>query len=190
MLFDERLRTLLDTRDDDAVWKAYGETWCIMATDLSGFSRGVAELGILHYLPIIQESERLLVPVLERHEGKLLKVEGDSLFVIFARVQSALLAAIEMQRATRMWNEGKPAREQMLLGIGLGYGRVIRVAAAEVYGNEVNSACILGETFARGYEILVTQAVRDEARDLAFEPFPNVPPGAGAAYRLVRSDER
>ena len=185
MHFDARLRTLLDARDDDAVWEAYGETWCIMATDLCGFSRGVAEHGIIHFLRIIHESERLLVPIVEQHRGVLLKVEGDSLFVIFARVQDALHAAIEMQRATHRWNTGKAAPEQMLLGIGLGYGRVIRTGPEDVYGNEVNSACVLGETFAKGYEILVTQAVRDEARDLAFEPFPQVPPGARAAYRLV-----
>ena len=187
MRFDDRLRSLLDARDDDAVWQAHGETWCIMATDLSGFSRGVAELGIVHYLRILLESKRLLVPILERHSGRLLKVEGDSLFVIFACVQDALHAAIEMQRATREWNAGKPPRDQMLVGIGLGYGHVIRAGPADVYGNEVNSACILGETFARGYEILVTRAVRDQARDLVFEPFPNVPPGAGAAFRLVVS---
>jgi class 3 adenylate cyclase len=185
VLFDPRLCALLDSRDDDAIWEAYGETWCIMATDLSGFSRGVAELGILHYLRIILDSERMLVPILERHNGILLKVEGDSLFVIFARVQDALHAAIEMQRATRRWNEGKPLPEQMLLGIGLGYGRVIRVGPEDVYGNEVNSACVLGETFARGYDVLVTEAVREQAQDLAFEPFQPVPPGAGAAYKLV-----
>jgi adenylate cyclase len=184
VLFDARLSALLDAGDDDAVWEKYGETWCIMATDLSGFSRGVAEHGILHYLRIIQESSRLLVPVLERHHGKLLKVEGDSLFVIFERVQDALSAAMEMQRATRAWNADKPARDQLLLGIGLGYGRVVRVGPADVYGNEVNSACILGETFARGYEILVTQAVRDQVEGYDFEPIEHVPPGAGGAYRL------
>ncbi len=187
MTFDDRLRALFDARDDDAVWETYGETWCIMSTDLCGFSRGVAEHGIIHFLRIIHESERLHVPIIERHRGELLKVEGDSLFVIFANVQDALHAAIEMQRATRRWNEGKLPHDQMLLGIGLGYGRVIRVGPEDVYGNEVNSACVLGENYAGGYEILVTQAVRDQARDLTFEPFPNVPPGARGAYRLVTS---
>lgn len=176
MLFDERLSQFLDSGDDDAIWEKYGETWCIMATDLSGFSRGVAEHGILHYLRIILESERLLVPILEAGGGKLLKVEGDSLFVIFERVQDAVQSAIEMQRASR--------RAGLLLGIGLGYGRVVRVGPADVYGNEVNSACILGETFARGYEILVTQAVRDQVEGYDFERIEHVPPGAGGAYRL------
>jgi class 3 adenylate cyclase len=187
VLFDARLRSLLDSRDEDAVWDAYGETWCIMATDLSGFSRGVAERGIVHYLRIIHESERLLLPVIERHGGKLLKVEGDSLFAIFARANEALHAAIEMQRAARRFNDDKPAPEHVLLGIGLGYGRVLRIAEAEVYGNEVNSACILGETFAKAYEILVTQSVRDETDEFTFESFEQVPPGARAAYRVLYS---
>lgn len=187
MLFDDRLRALLDSRDEAAVWDAYGETWCIMATDLSGFSRGVAERGIVHYLRIIHESERLLLPVLERHGGKLLKVEGDSLLAIFARANEALHAAIEMQRTARRYNEGKAEPERVLLGIGLGYGRVLRIAEAEVYGNEVNSACILGETFAKAYEILVTQSVRDEVEEFAFEPFEQVPPGARASYRVLYS---
>lgn len=187
MPLDPNLRTLLDSRNDDAVWEAYGQTWCIMATDLSGFSRGVAEHGIVHYLRIIHESERLLLPVIERHHGMLLKVEGDSLFAIFAKPIDGLHAAVEMQIATRRHNQDKPERERVLLGIGLGYGRVLRIAEPEVYGNEVNSACILGETFAKSYEILVTQAVRDEVEDFAFEPFPQVPPGAGAAYRVLYS---
>jgi adenylate cyclase len=177
VLFDERLSRLLDSGDDDAVWEHYGQTWCVMATDLSGFSKGVAERGMVHYLRVILESERLLVPILEARGGKLLKVEGDSLFVIFERVHDALDAAIEMQRTAR--------GAGLLLGIGLGYGRVVRVGPADVYGNEVNSACILGETTAQANEILVTRAVRDQVSDQRFEPIAHVPPGAGAAYRLV-----
>lgn len=193
-MFDERVRLLLEERlrpgaDRDAVdarlWEVCGEEWCIMATDLSGFSRGVAEFGIVHFLQTIHESARILIPIVEQHQGLLLKMEGDSFLAIFAGVRQGLRAAMEMQRATREYNEGKPAEEHVLLGVGLGFGRVLRVAPAEVYGNEVNSACILGETYARPYDILVTQAVRDAAEGVQFETFPHVPPGAGGAYRVV-----
>jgi adenylate cyclase len=156
-----------------------------MATDLSGFSRGVAEFGIVHFLQTIHESARILIPVVEGHDGLLLKMEGDSFLAIFATVQQGLRAAMEMQRATRQYNEDRPAEEHVLLGVGLGFGRVLRVAPEEVYGNEVNSACILGETYAKPYDILVTQAVRDAADGVEFEEFPHVPPGAGGAYRVV-----
>jgi adenylate cyclase len=192
-VFDPRLTALLDARIgsadrvaiDEEIWRTFGEEWCIMATDLSGFSRGVAELGIIPFLQTIHESSRLLIPLVDSHGGTLLKMEGDSFLVIFRDADRGLSAAIEMQRAVRRYNDSTP--DQVLLGIGLGFGRVLRVAADEVYGNEVNSACILGETYAQGYDILVTQAVRDAARGLEFEEFPYVPPGAGGAYRVLYS---
>ena len=195
-MLDPRLTALLDARVgsadragiDEEIWRSFGEEWCIMATDLSGFSRGVAEQGIIPFLQTIHESSRILIPVVERHGGRLLKMEGDSFLAIFSDPNDGVRAAIEMQRAVHRYNEA--GRDPVLLGVGLGYGRVLRVAEAEVYGNEVNSACILGETHAKGYDILVTQAVRDAVRDLEFEEFPHVPPGARGAYRVVYSSSR
>lgn len=157
-----------------------------MATDLSGFSRGVAEHGIISFLQTLQESSRILLPLIEEHRGILLKVEGDSFLIIFAGVNVALRAAIEMQRAVRRYNDS--GHDAVLLGMGLGFGRMLRVAERDVYGNEVNSACILGETYARGYDVLVTKAVRDAASpEFSFEEFEHVPPGAGGAFRLLFS---
>lgn len=186
-LLTERLQPGADREAiDRRIWDLFGEEWCVMATDLAGFSRGVAEFGIIHFLQTIYEAERMLIPVVESHDGMLLKVEGDSFIVIFRNVQKALHAAIEMQRTTRRYNAEHPAVEHVLLGVGLGFGRVLRIGDADVFGNEVNSACILGETYANGYEILVTQAVRENAgEEMRFEEFEHVPPGARGSYRLV-----
>ena len=157
-----------------------------MATDLAGFSRGVAEAGIIQFLQTIHESERLLLPIVERFSGTLLKVEGDSFLVIFRDVPSGLAAAAAMQKATRQYNAGRRAIEQIVVGIGLGFGRMLRVAPREVFGNEVNSACILGETYATRHDVLVTEAVRQRApEEWQFEPFEFAPPGAGSAWRLM-----
>ena len=187
-LMTERLQPDADREAiDRRIWDLFGEEWCVMATDLAGFSRGVAEFGIIHFLQTIYEAERMLIPVVESHDGILLKVEGDSFIVIFRNVQKALYAAIEMQRTTRRYNAGHPAVEHVLLGVGLGFGNVLRIGDADVFGNEVNSACILGESYAKPYEVLVTQAVRERAgEETAFEPIEHVPPGAGAAYRVLR----
>lgn len=186
---DERLRPGADKDAiDRRIREQFEEEWCVMATDLCGFSRGVAEFGIIHFLQTIFESERLLVPVVERHDGILLKVEGDSFLVIFRDVQHALRASMEMQRTVSRYNETKEKEEQVLLGVGLGFGRVLRIAESEVFGVEVNSACILGETYAKSCDILVTAAVRERAGDdVAFEEFPHVPPGARGAYRVLYS---
>lgn len=193
---EERLQKLIAARleaaaDRDAIdrhiWDLFGEEWCIMATDLAGFSRDVAQFGIIHFLQTIHESERILVPVIESHDGILMKVEGDSFLVIFRNVGKAIDAAIEMQRATRRYNQGKTPEEHILLCVGLGFGKILRIGDADVFGAEVNAASKLGEDTAKAHEILVTGAVHDAAGPAErerFEPLVQSPPGAERAYRL------
>ena len=187
-LIEERLKPGADkARIDGRIWDLFGEDWCVMFTDLSGFSRGVAKFGIIHFLQTIYESERLLIPVIEEHDGILLKVEGDSFMVIFRNAQKALLCATVMQRVLREYNTTKTDEEKVLLCIGLGYGRMLRIGDADVYGAEVNAASKLGEDMAEAYDILVTEAVKakvDPSSGYSFEALPDAPSGAERAYRV------
>jgi len=188
-LIEARIEAAADRESiDQRIWDLFGEEWCIMATDLAGFSRNVAEFGIIHFLQTIYESERILIPVIEKHDGILLKVEGDSFFVIFRNVQKAIRASIEMQQTTVRYNAARVPQEHVLLCIGLGFGRVLRIGDADVFGAEVNAASKLGEDIAKSHEILVTKAVRDAAESLvgiSFEAIEECPPGADAAFRIV-----
>lgn len=173
---------------DRRIWDLFGERWAIMYTDLSGFSRRVAEFGIIHFLQTIHESFQLHAPVIDRRSGFLLKVEGDSMMVIFRNVNEAVECAIEMQRVTVQYNSSRTPEDRVLLCIGLGYGDMLRIAEEDVFGAEVNAASKLGEDAAKEGEILVTGAVRDAAAlsaGCSFEPIDFVPPGAKAAFRLI-----
>ena len=187
-LIEERLKPGADKAHiDGRIWDLFGEDWCVMFTDLSGFSRGVAKFGIIHFLQTIYESERLLIPVIEEHDGILLKVEGDSFMVIFRNPQKALLCATVMQRVLRDYNTTKSDEEKALLCVGLGYGRMLRIGDADVYGAEVNAASKLGEDMAEAYDILVTEAVKakvDPSSGYSFEALPDAPSGAERAYRV------
>lgn len=159
-----------------------------MFTDLSGFSRGVAKFGIIHFLQTIQESERLLIPVIEDYDGILLKSEGDSLLVIFRNVDKAIQSCQKMQQVLKEYNLDKAAEEQILLCVGLGYGRMLRIGDQDVFGAEVNAASKLGEDMAEAWELLVTKAVKEKAAEISglkFELLDEVPPGTDAAYRVI-----
>ena len=187
-LIAERLEPAANRDEiDRRIWDLFGEEWCVLSTDLAGFSRRVAEFGIIHFLQTIHESERILVPVIEAHDGILLKVDGDSFLVIFRNIDKALHAAVEMQKTTQRYNQGKTREEHVLLCIGLGFGRVLRIGDADVFGAQVNAASKLGEDIAKAHEILVTRAVRDGCAlpGLDFEEIDDVPPGAEQAFRLV-----
>src|SRR6202171_3168996 len=167
-LIAERLEPAANRDEiDRRIWDLFGEEWCVLSTDLAGFSRRVAEFGIIHFLQTIHESKRILVPVIESHDGILLKVEGDSFLVIYRNVQKALRAAVEMQRTAQRYNDNRRPEEHVLLCIGIGFGRLLRIGDADVFGAEVNAGAKLGEDIARPQEILVTGAVKEAAADTA-----------------------
>lgn len=188
-LIEERLRPGAEKeRIDERIWDLFGEEWCVMFTDLSGFSRGVAKFGIIHFLQTIHESERLLIPIIETHDGILLKVEGDSFLVIFRNAKKAIQCSMRMQETLKKYNVDKIDEEKVLLCVGLGYGKVLKIGDRDVYGAEVNAASKLGEDTANAWEILVTGAVKQRAADIpdiSFEEISDVPPGAEKAYKII-----
>ena len=132
-LIEARLEPGADTQAiDERIWKLFGERWAVMFTDLIGFSRNVAEFGIVQFLQTIHISHQLLVPCLERGAGILLKTEGDSMLVIFRRPHDAVHAAIDMQRCLAAYNAARPRAEHVLLGVGIGYGDVLRIGDVEI----------------------------------------------------------
>jgi adenylate cyclase len=173
---------------DKRIWDLFGEDWAVMFTDLSGFSRKVAKFGIIHFLQTIFESERLLIPVIEAHDGILLKEEGDSLLVIFRNARKALDCSVAMQRVLEKYNSDKADEDKVLLCVGVGYGKVLRIGDLDVFGQEVNASSKLGEDTAKAGEIIVTQAVRDllagEAK-VEFRPLEELPSGVEAAFKVL-----
>jgi adenylate cyclase len=188
-LIAERLKPGADKERIDArIWDLFGESWAVMFTDLSGFSRSVARFGIIHFLQTIFESQRILVPCIDMHDGILLKSEGDSLLVIFRSARKALDCSLAMQKTVQEYNRGRDDTDKVLLCVGLGFGPVLRVGDSDVFGAEVNAAAKLGEDTAKAGEILVTGAVAEAGVDvsgISFASIDTVPPGAERAFRVV-----
>lgn len=146
---------------DERIWNLFGEEWAVMFTDLAGFSRHVARFGIIHFLQIIYEQQRLLLPIVERHDGILIKMEADSFLILFKQCAQALACAIEMQRTCQHVSARRAAEEQIVLCVGLGYGKLLKIGDDDVFGHEVNIASKLGEDSAKGNDILVTRAFHE-----------------------------
>lgn len=173
---------------DRRIWRLFGEKWALLYTDLSGFSRNVAEFGIIHFLQTIYESHRLLVPLIEVENGILLKTEGDSMLVMFRNVNDALRCAVAMQRCTQEYNETRIDTEKVLLCVGIGYGEMLRIGETDVFGAEVNAACKLGEDVAKAGEILITGEASRAGRlppGTSLKPMESAPAGADSAFRLI-----
>lgn len=188
-LIAQRARPGVDLKAlDQRIWDLFGETWAVMFTDLSGFSRQVEKFGILHFLQIIHEHKQLLSPVIKSHDGILIKIEADSLIVIFRRTASAVRCAVDMQRLLRDFNVKRLPETEVLLCVGIGYGEMLRVGDLDVFGREVNAASKLGEDTAKSGEILLTRAAVDSAGTLdglSFEPIDAQVGGSAENFRVL-----
>ena len=183
-LIEERTTPGADRKSiDQRIWDLFGQEWAIMFTDLSGFSRNVAAFGIIHFLQVIHEQQKLLLPIVAANDGIVVKIEADSFLILMRKAATAIRTAIEMQRACHGFNQTRPPEEQVLLCVGIGYGRLLRIGDTDVYGHEVNLASKLGEDTAKTNEILITEAAMTAAGEiLGTKYLPR--PGSGRAYQL------
>ncbi|MEA2236333.1 MAG: adenylate cyclase [Thermoanaerobaculia bacterium] len=170
---------------DAKIWQEFGETMAMLVTDLCGFTSGVVKHGIVHFLQLIHQSKNLLLPIAITHGGTLLKVEGDSLLLLFPNPVHAVAAAVAMQRAIATANTFLREEDRVLLSCGLGYGTVLRVGDSDVFGAEVNAAYVLGEDHANAYEILMTDAVRDAVPGLELVELEEIVTGPIKPWRLA-----
>jgi class 3 adenylate cyclase len=166
-LVEERAQAGADVAAiDQRIWDLFGEEWAILFTDLAGFSRQVAKFGIIHFLQVILEQKGLLLPIVEAHDGILIKIEADSFMILFKKPEQALRCAIAMQNRCASLNARRSEEEQVILCCGIGFGRMLKIGDDDVFGHEVNIASKLGEDTAKGHEILVTRAAHEAIGEL------------------------
>lgn len=113
---------------------------------------------------------------------------GDSLIVMFRHVNDAVRCALAMQKCTREYNETRIDAEKILLCVGIGYGEMLRIGDADIFGAEVNAACKLGEDVAKADDILMTGAASREARlpkNTSLQQLDSAPAGTDSAFKLI-----
>ena len=132
----------------------------ILAADVHQFSKmmGEDEAGTLADL---RASRQIVDSIIAEHSGRIFGSAGDSVVAEFASAVSAVLCAVECQRAIAARN-AQPNIRPLLFRIGVKIGDVI-VEGDNLYGDGVNVAARL-ESVARPGSICVSAKVYDEVR--------------------------
>ncbi|MGH9941765.1 MAG: adenylate/guanylate cyclase domain-containing protein [Pyrinomonadaceae bacterium] len=137
----------------------------VLVLDMSGFSRTTQRLGIISYLLMIHQMQRVARPCVAEHRGLLLKSEADNLFCLFDTVDDAVAAGRMITRHLRTANLLLPEEQHLYVSIGIGHGRLLNIEDEDVFGSEVNLASKLGEDIGDMGEILLTPAARARLED-------------------------
>ncbi|WP_293676515.1 adenylate/guanylate cyclase domain-containing protein [uncultured Phenylobacterium sp.] len=142
------------------IQQAFTQRRAVLVLDMSGFSRVTQAHGIVAFLVMIMKMRGLSEPIISAHNGDLVKAEGDNLFCLFPEVDDALSAALEIMAGLEQLNHTQPEDRQLYASAGIGYGDVMVLEHADLFGDEVNKASKLGEDIARRGEILLTAQAR------------------------------
>lgn len=142
------------------VWQAISESVgrgagvqevAILFTDLVGFSSWALEVGDEVALELLRQVASVVEPVIEAHEGRVVKRLGDGHMAVFPDAQRAVDAAFEAQHLlAKVEVHGHGA----LLRAGVHVGRPRKVGA-DYLGVDVNVAARVTDA-ARGGEVLVS----------------------------------
>src|SRR5258706_3211107 len=129
----------------------------IRAADVYQFAKmmGDDEAGTLAGL---RSARQIVDAIIAEHHGRIFGTAGDSLVAEFASVVSAVLCAVECQRAIAARNSQAP--KPLLFRMGINIGDVI-VEGDNLYGDGVNVAARL-EAVARPGSICVSAKVYEE----------------------------
>jgi len=135
----------------------------ILAVDAVGYSRlmGKDEEATLRRLHTYRG---LIQSFVNRHDGRVFGVAGDSEMAIFAEAGDAVRCALEIQDAVGERNALLPKDSRMPVRIGINYGQVI-VEDDSFFGDDVNVAARL-ECFAEAGEVCLSGTVFDRVKEL------------------------
>ena len=142
------------------VWQAISESVgrgvgaeevAILFTDLVGFSSWALEVGDEVALELLRQVASVVEPVIEAHQGRIVKRLGDGHMAVFPDAQRAVDAAFEAQHQLATVDvDGHRA----VLRVGVHLGRP-RKLGADYLGVDVNVAARVTEA-AKGGEVLVS----------------------------------
>ena len=142
----------------------------ILAADVVGYSRLMEadEAGTLAALKVLRQT--VLMPLLNEHGGRLVKVMGDGFLAEFGSAVDAVQFALDFQQNVGVANTSRPIDRCIELRIGINLGDVI-VEGSDLYGDGVNVAARL-EAIGDAGGILVSGSVLDQVKrkvDTGFE---------------------
>ncbi|WP_170475179.1 adenylate/guanylate cyclase domain-containing protein [Ruegeria arenilitoris] len=121
----------------------------IMAADVVGYSRMMAadETGTIDTIRRLRTE--VIEPLLNQHDGRLVKTMGDGFLIEFTSAVSSVKAAIELQSLLKSDNAVAPGNSQIELRIGIHVGDIV-MDENDIFGDGVNVAARIEPLVAPG----------------------------------------
>jgi len=167
----------------------------LLFTDLTDSTALYTRVGDAKAFKVVHEHFDLLMSIIARRRGTLVKTIGDAVMAAFVEERDAIAAAIEMLERFPTFRGGLPEANKTFLKVGVFAGPCYVVTAngiLDYFGQTVNTAARLQGAAGAG-EVILVEAVADEAQQQGWlgqhvpgERFDAVLKGLDAPVRVAR----
>jgi adenylate cyclase len=141
---------------EKGLWERHGLEGAVMVLDMGRFSLITQKHGIIFYLALVANMQKIMKPVVTEFQGSIIKFEADNCFARFDDVQQAVGAAFAIKEAVKIYNQNSPNDCELSVKFGIDHGKFL-VIGDDLWGDPVNCASKLGEDLAMAWDILVSQ---------------------------------
>lgn len=129
----------------------------VMFTDIKGFTARTSSTSREELRTLLDMHEKLLLPVVERFGGRLIKTIGDALLVTFDSPTNGVLCGIMMQATLADFNAQMKPTDRIEIRVAINLGEV-EERDGDVFGEAVNIAARI-EGITEAGEVYFTEAV-------------------------------
>jgi len=133
----------------------------ILFSDIEGSTELNERLGDKEWVRLLARHDAAVRSAIERHDGQVVKTQGDGFMAAFGSSEQAVRSAIAIQRA---FDKGRRSgKAAVLVRIGIHHGDVVH-RDNDIFGRNVAQAARVA-ALADGGEILVSETVADAIGD-------------------------
>jgi len=147
---------------EEELWSRFGAEKTVLILDMAGFTTKVQKYGLLFFLRKIRYMQKIVAPLLEQHNGQLVKFEADNAYAVFQHGMDAVHCALAIHDTFQYLANGMPDVDDVVVSIGIASGRILWIPGHDFFGNPVNLASKLGEDLAGHRETFVSQELFPE----------------------------
>ncbi len=134
----------------------------ILFSDIEESTALNERIGDRAWVRLISSHDKLVQRLVHRHEGHVVKSQGDGFMIAFSRAEEAVRCAVDLQHELRK-DAKRKRHNEIRIRIGIHMGRSVR-RGDDLFGRNVAMAARVAAA-AEGGEILVSETVRDAVRD-------------------------
>ena len=130
---------------------------CIMFTDIKGFTSRTSQQTRKEVNRLLDEHNRLLIPVFDYFDGTIVKTIGDAFLVWFESPTDAVLCGVTIQEVLNQYNQTASEHDKLDIRVAINVGDV-ELKDNDILGEPVNIAARL-EGVSEPGEVYFTEAV-------------------------------